>query len=126
MRIFLEKKVDLEVKTKNIKFIYFLDTGVKSAKEGLVSLSPADATIHPSSSKYFLLQLKCNKKQKGPKGLFVDETIEESNYGQPKGLSSFYERHNHSDTILNSTESYPKKSTITTNKKRRLRWAIPS
>ena len=83
----------------------------------LVSLSPA-MLHHPSSSENFILQLKCNKKQKGPKGLFVDDTIEESNYGQPKGLSSFYERRNHSDTILNSTTSYPIKSNITTHKKK--------
>ncbi len=109
MRIFLEKKVDLQVKAKNIKFIYFLNTGVKSAKEGLVSLSPANATIHPTS---FI------KNKRDQKSLSKKDAIQVSYFGHRPMVPILHLLRliSLSDT-LNSSSSYPNLSTITTHKK---------
>lgn len=109
MKTGLKKQADILTNCLTLaKFTNVREFEGREHFRSLVSLSPA-MLFHPSSSKYL--------KQKGPKGLFVDETIEESNYGQPKGLSFSYERRNHSKTILNSTANYPIKSNITTHKK---------
>lgn len=119
MKVGLKKQVD--ILTNCLTMVNFLGTQEFEGQEhfrSIVSLSPA-MLHHPSSSKAL--------KAKGPKGLFVDETIEESNYGQPKGLSFFYEHYNHSDTVLNSTTSYPIKSNITTRKKKEsYKWLLLS
>ena len=108
MKSVLKKQVDMLINSSTFaKFAIIEEFEGREHFRSLVSLSPA-MLHHPSSSKSF--------KQKGPKDLFVDETIEESNYDQPKGLSYSYERQNHSDTILNSIENYPNKSKLTNNK----------
>ena len=49
--------------------------------------------------------------------LYVDETIEESlSIGTYSPNVSYIHAQNLSDTVLNSTSSYPKKSKITNNK----------
>jgi len=54
------------------------------------------------------------KYKKGQKALCVEDTIEESHYVQgPMALKSRIHAQLSSDTILNSTTTYPKYSTIT-------------
>ena len=73
----------------------------------LVSLSPAMRKAYPKLIKY----------KKGQKALCVEETIEESHYVQgPMALNliiSLLHAQLCSDTILNSTKTYPNYSTIT-------------
>ena len=74
----------------------------------LVSLSPAMRKAYPKVYIY----------KKGQKALCVEDTIEESHYVQGlKALKSRFNAQLSSDTILNSTTTYPNYSTITRQKK---------
>ena len=101
----LKKQADILIKLKNI--IIFLCTnrlGRPRHFGRLVSLSPAMRKAYPKHLKY----------KKGQKALCVEDTIEESNYVQgPMALKSQLHAQLSSDTILNSTALYRKKSTIT-------------
>ena len=105
MKLSLKKQVDILIKIKNI--IIFLSSnrlGRPRHFGRLVSLSPAMRKAYPKPLKY----------KKGQKALCVEDTIEESHYVQgPMALKSRIHAQLSSDTILNSTTTYPNYSTIT-------------
>ena len=110
MKLGLKKRVDILTKLKNI--IIFLrrnKLGRPRHFGRLVSLSPAMRKAYPKRLKY----------KKGQKALCVEETIEESHYVQgPMALNLLLHAQLCSDTILNSTTTYPIYSTITRQKRR--------
>lgn len=114
MRLHLRKQVDLLTKIKNfIKFSYEHFKGEKSYFRSLVSLSPAIRITPPNL--IYCEQDAISKIKRASITLCVDETIEESNYVQGLRPLVIPTQVKHSDTILNSTSSYPIKSNITTH-----------
>ena len=117
MSLSLRKQVDILIKIKNI-IIFLCSNRLGRPRHfgRLVSLSPAMRKAYPKLLKY----------KKGQKALCVEETIEESHYVQgPMALNLLLHAQLCSDTILNSTATYPNYSTITRQKKE-AKWAIPS
>ena len=114
MRSVLRKQVDILTNSLTmVNLSTFEIEGDQVHFRRLVSLSPA-------MQQGPLLSF-CNTvaifKKRASRTLCVDETIEESNYVQGQEALVFsYAQQKHSDTILNSTLSYPIKSNITIHK----------
>tara|TARA_R100001443_G_scaffold57000_2_gene67910 strand:- start:7067 stop:7414 length:348 start_codon:yes stop_codon:yes gene_type:complete len=106
MNLDLKRQVDILI--INLSIIIFRFFGLELGRPRhfgrLVSLSPAMRKAYPKVLKY----------KKGQKALCVEETIEDSHYVQGlKALKSLIHAQLSSDTILNSTTTYPNYSTIT-------------
>ena len=109
MKLGLRKQVDILISLLTIvNFTCKRRLGRPRHFGRLVSLSPAMRKAYPNHLKY----------KKGQKALCVEDTIEESHYVQgPMALKSHVHAQLSSDTILNSTTTYPIYSTITRQKK---------
>ena len=96
----------MDILTEIKFFIKFKRKGVNRAKEGLVSLSPADAAIHPTS---FI------KNKRDQKSVSKKDAIQVSYFGhRPMVPKSYFLRHMSLSDTLNSSSTYYKKSNITT------------